>query len=301
MGAQPSRPRCTAFGFTAIVLWSTTVAFARSVSEAVGLLTSASLIYLIGGALALGHQALRGGLSGMRSLGARYLLGCGGLFVVYIVSLYLGLGLAVDRSQVLEIGLLNYLWPMLTLIFSVPILKTRASWWLLPGGLLGTAGIFLTLTQNQPFSWASFASNVANHTAPYLLGLTAGVSWALYNNLSRRWGTGDSGAVPAFMLATGALLAIARLFRPEQSTWDLQAAGELLFLAVAPNLAYVLWEQAMRKGDIIFVAAASYFTPYLATSIAIVYLGADAGPKLWAGCALIIAGAVVCKLSVRER
>ena len=190
---------------------------------------------------------------------------------------------------------------MLTLVFSVPILKMRASKWLVPGALVGTAGVFVTLTQGQPLSWAAFSDNLVHSRVPYLLGLTAGVSWALYNNLSRKWGTGDRGAAAIFMLATGGVLAIARtLLPPEQSVWDARVVGELLFLAIGPNLAYILWELALRKGDMILVVACSYFTPFFATGIAIVYLDAVAGPKLWLGCALIIAGAVICRFSLRE-
>lgn len=43
--------RATAFGVLAIVLWSTTVAFSRSLAEQVGVLTAASSIYLLAGLL----------------------------------------------------------------------------------------------------------------------------------------------------------------------------------------------------------------------------------------------------------
>jgi len=296
----------TALGFAAILLWSTTVAFGRSLSEQLGTLTAASLIYLLGGLVSSGYQAVGGKLAALRSLDRRYLWGCGSLFVLYMASLYLALGLARTRSQVLEVGLMNYLWPMGTVLLSVPILKLKASAALVPGALAATAGVFLAMTQNQALSWSSFHANVrhfvgADNGLPHVLGATAALSWALYSTLSRRWaGDAAGGAVSLFMLATGLVLGLARLFVPETTHWTARSLAELLYMVVGSNLAYVFWERAMRRGDIVLVASGSYLTPLLSTIVSILYLGAAAGVRLWAGCALVIAGAVTCRLSVRE-
>ena len=291
----------TALGFAAILLWSTTVAFGRSLSEQVGTLTAASLIYLVGGGIGAGYQAARGRLGTLRTLNPRYLYGCGSLFVIYIASLYTALGLARTRSQVLEVGLMNYLWPMLTVLLSVPILKLDASAALVPGALAATAGVFLATTQNQPLSWASFQADLAQNSLPYVLGATAALSWALYSTLSRRWaGSAAGDAVSLFMLATGLVLGAARLLAPEATQWTPRALAELLYMIVGSNLAYVFWERAMRRGDIVLVASGSYLTPLLSTMVSTLYLGAAAGIRLWIGCALVIAGAITCRLAVRE-
>ena len=292
----------TILGIVAIVLWGTTIAFARSLTEQIGPITSVSLIYLIGGTFGCGYLIARGKLrENFTSLNPQYLLGCGGLFVLYMVCFYLAIGLATNRSQVLEVGLVNYLWPMLTLLVSVQILKMRASIFLVPGAIVATTGVFLATTQNQPISWQSFQTNLTQNCTPYILALIAAVSWALYSTLSRKWaGDADNGAVSVFMLATGVILGLARLFSPEQTNWTGRAVLELFYMAIGPNLAYVFWERAMRKGDIILVASCSYLTPFLSTVISCCYLGVLAGVKLWVGCVLIIAGAIVCKLSVKE-
>lgn len=292
----------TALGFAAILLWSTTVALSRSLAEQVGTLTAASLIYLLGGVLGCGYQVIGGKL--WKALGAlriEYLLGCGGLFAFYEACLYLALGLARDRSQVLEVSLLNYLWPMLTLLLSVPLLHMRASAWLIPGILVAFAGVLFATTQDQPLSWASFSSNLAQNSTPYLLGALAGLSWGLYSTLSRRWaGNAPEGAVPVFMLATGLLLGIGRLLAAEGTRWTGRAVLELLFMAVSSNLAYVFWDRAMRGGDMPLVASFSYLTPLLSIAASSLYLGVGIGGRLWIGCALVISGAIVCKLALRE-
>jgi drug/metabolite transporter (DMT)-like permease len=300
----------TTLGLAAILLWSTSVALSRSLGEQLGPLTTASLIYLIGGALGTAVLALSGKLPALRALPRRYLYGCGGLFVLYMASLYLGLGLADTHSQVLQVGLLNYLWPTLTVLLSVPILRLRARPLLVPGALLATAGVFLATTQGQPLNWntaplARGWANLGRSSLPYLLGLSAAFSWALYSTLSRRWAGKAAGqtagqAVPLFMLGTGLVLGTARLLSTEQTHWTARAGAELAYMVVGSNLAYAFWERAMRRGDIVLVAAASLFTPLLSTLVSMLYLGVRPGPRLWIGCALVIAGAAICKANVQE-
>lgn len=76
---------------------------------------------------------------------------------------------------------------------------------------------------------------------------------------------------------------------------------ELVYMMIFPTaLGYVFWDEAMRKGRIILVASLSYLTPLLSAIIATTYLGVRAGWNLWIGCILVVAGAAVCKLSVKE-
>ena len=103
------------------------------------------------------------------------------------------------------------------------------------------------------------------------------------------------------MLAAGICLLVASLFVHEEMTITGRAVAELIYLAIASNLAYVFWELAMRRGEIILVAACSYLTPLLSTVITCLYLGTPAGAKLWIGCEAVVAGAIVCKMSVKPQ
>jgi drug/metabolite transporter (DMT)-like permease len=291
----------TFLGLAAILLWSTSVAFGRSLGEQLGPLTTASLIYLIGGAFGSGYFALTGRLRALWRLPRRYLYGCGSLFVLYTASLYLALGLVETRTQVLQVGLMNYMWPTLTVLLSVPILGLQASPLLLPAAGLATAGVFLATTQGQPMAWAAFQANLADNSLPYFLGLTAALSWALYSVLSRRWASQEAGqAVPLFMLCTGILLGLARLLVVEDTQWTARSLAELAYMIVGSNLAYAFWERAMRHGNLVLVATSSYFTPLLSTLVSTLYLGATPDARLWIGCVMVVGGAIGCNLTVRD-
>jgi drug/metabolite transporter (DMT)-like permease len=292
----------TLLGLTAIVFWSTTIGLSRSLIEKIGPLTSASLIFLFGGAFGCAYLLIRGQfINKLKNLSKYYLFGCGCLFAFYEFCLYIALGLASSRSQVLEVSLLNYLWPALTLILSIPILKMKSSFLLVPGCFLAFLGAFLAIMQNQPFSFHALLLNLINNYPPYILGLIAAISWGLYSTLSRKWaGHAEKGAVSLFMLSTGIMLGFLRYVVGEESTWTFRTFIELIYMAIFPSLAYVFWESAMRKGDIILVASFSYLTPLLSTMVTCLYLNIHAGLKLWVGCILVIGGAMLCKFSLRE-
>jgi drug/metabolite transporter (DMT)-like permease len=230
-----------------------------------------------------------------------YLFGCGALFVGNMVATYLAIGWAANRQQVLEIGLLNYLWPALTLVFSLAILRKKATWVLVPGTLLALAGIFLVLTQGARVSWASFAGNLAGNPIAYALALSAAVSWALYSNLTRRWaGQQEEGAVALFLPVTALAFIVMACVFDEPREWSPRCAVEIAFLGFATYLGYILWDNAMRRGNVVMVAAGSYLTPLCSTIVCCLYLSVTPGPQLWMGCAVLILGSFLSWRAVSD-
>ena len=208
-----------------------------------------------------------------------YLLVCGGLFITYIVTVQTGIGFARDRQQAIEVILLNYLWPGLTMALSVPLQGRRARWWLVPGVLLGLVGAALGVASGRGVSGWQMLENLRVAPMPYVLGTAAAVSWALYSNLSRRLaGEGKASGVPVFLLASGVAMGLMHLFSAEQMHWGRQVQWELLYSALLPGLlAYTFWEVAMRRGQMGLVVAVSYLTPLLATVVTCYYLAGAAG------------------------
>jgi drug/metabolite transporter (DMT)-like permease len=292
-------------GITAVLLWSTTIAFSRSLTEQLGTFNAAALIYLLAGVFGLAFMFAKspGAILQMFRLPSLYLWGCGFLFVVYICALYLAVGASINREQVLAVGLINYLWPGLSLVFSIPILGKRPLPWLPVGIITALIGVWLAMTGGDTSSQQQVRALFDEGSfLPYALALVAAVAWGLYTNLSRRWGgeTGQ-GAVPLFLLASGLVLGAFRLITPEESTWGISTGLELVYLALFPGmLAYVLWDLAVRKGSIIFAASFSYLTPLLSTIVSAIVLAVLPGPGVWAGAILVISGAVICKYAILD-
>jgi len=294
----------TIFGILAILFWGTTIAFSRSLTEQLGPLTAASWIYLLSGIWGCIYSISKsGGIKKTFQLPILYLIGCGALFIIYTVSLYLAVGLAFSREQVIEVSIINYLWPGLTLVFSLPILHKKGRITLIPGVVLAFSGFYLATVNSGMFSWEVFKGNFQVNYFPYLLAFVAAISWGLYSNLVRRWaGHTEGGAVPLFLLVTGLILTTIRFMFPEESSWTARVVAELLYMSVFPTfLAYFFWDRAMRKGKIILVASLSYFTPLLSIIISSLYLQVVIKPSLWIACGLVIAGAVICKFSIIDK
>ena len=292
----------TGLGFLAILLWSLSVALARSLTEEVGTVTTAFLVFSGGGLLSLAIFCAQGRIrERFIEFGGLYLMVCGTLFVLCLSSFYLALGFAADHVQVLTVALVNYLWPTLILVFSIPLLKTRARLALIPAVLIVTLGEALALLQGQDIRWSALLSTLTRGRLPLGLALVAAVTWGLYSNLSRRFGgKAGSGAVPFFMLATGLIMGIYRLFVAETPHWSGRALIELASLVLATSFGYIFWDRAMRKGNILLVVAASYLIPLLSTCFACAYLGVPPRAGILLAAALIVAGAVLAKGSVRE-
>jgi drug/metabolite transporter (DMT)-like permease len=291
----------TLLGIAAVLLWSSTMGVSRSLVEQLGPMTAAACIYLVSGSIGTVFLVARGGLPVVRRMPALYLYGCGAMVVVYLVLIYLAIGLAPTREQVIGVGIINYLWPMLTLLFSVPVLRKRAGPLLVPGAALAFAGAVLASTGGQ-LSAAGFLKDLGGGSAPYLFALVAAVLWGLYSNLSRRWAGAEEGSAMAiWLLAAGVALAVLRLFFHEQPHWAARTYYELAYMALLPALlAYAFWDYSMRRGNLVLVAAVAYLAPVLSTTFTSYYLHVPAARGLWVACVLVVAGAVVCKLSVKE-
>lgn len=287
---MPPRGISTLAGLGAIVLWSATVPLARGLSEHVGPVTGAAAVYGVSGGLALGSRLHRRQGRPPRN----YTVVCGPLFVVYAVLLYLAVGRAVDRQQVLGIGLVNYLWPALTVVLSTWLPGRRARWFLWPATVLALAGVVLALTHATTLSWSAFAGNVEGNPVAYGMALVAAVCWALYSTLTQRWAKdSESGAVDLFLILTAFTFAVMMVLGDERAQWSRAAAGEAVFLGLATFAGYRWWDYAMRRGDAGLVAAASYLTPLLSTLTGCLYLGVMPGSRLWIGCVVLIAGSVL--------
>jgi drug/metabolite transporter (DMT)-like permease len=195
--------------------------------------------------------------------------------------------------------LINYLWPVLTVVLSLVLLKKKATWILTPGTLLALAGVSLVVTHGTSVTWQSLAGNLTANPAAYLLALAAAGCWAMYSNLTHRWAAGHrEGAVALFLPVTGAVLLVICCFLDEPRQWSYRAVMESLVLGITTYAAYALWDTAMRRGNMLIVAAASYLTPLFSTIVSCVYLTVVPGTRLWAGCCVLVLGSLLSWHSV---
>ena len=192
------------------------MAFARSLAEQLGVLTSGAIMFLVGGTISLAYQWWKErSLDFLGRSSRKYLLGCGAIFVTNVVTLELAIGLATNRTQTIVVGLINYMWPAISLVLAPVFLKKKVRWFLPVGLVLAFGGIYLASTQGSLLNPGEILSQPGTLLA-YGLAAVAAVTLGLYSNLSKKWaGDQDSGSVPLFLLVSGLLMGLFRLLIPE--------------------------------------------------------------------------------------
>lgn len=279
-----------AAGILAILLWSATVGLFRSIGEALGPVGGPAIIFTVSGLLVV----LCTGIPAIRATDRKYLFVSGLLFVAYEISLALSIGYAHDRNQAMEVGMINYLWPSLTMLFAVLLRQQAAAIALLaPGIALAFLGIIWVMKGNDAFSVARFTGNLADNPLAYGLAFLAAFLWAAYSVLARRYGNGKS-AVGLFLLATAGLLWV-RYFLGEQPPmqFSMHAAAEVMVLGTFTAIAYSAWNFGIQRGGIGLLAALSYFTPVLSSLLASVWLAVTPPWTFWVGVAMVTAGSLM--------
>lgn len=293
---QASSSQATATGLIAIILWSTSVGLFRSITEHFGPLGGAALIYTVSATC----LCLIRGLPKPGSLPTGYLFVGGALFIGYEICLALAIGLAHTRSQALELGLINYLWPCLTIVLSLWINGQRSSRWLWPGLGVTLCGIVLVMQDGTGGSLASMGDNILSNPLAYGLAFTAAIVWALYCNVTRRYSGGKS-AVSLFFCASATLLWIMYLLSDSPAlSFSLASTLPLLFMGIATAAAYSAWNYGIQQGNMTLLATASYFTPVSSALLASLWLGLHPSLAFWQGVAMVVAGSLICWLATRR-
>lgn len=297
-----NNPRiCSIAGIMSILFWSSTIGISRKVTEDIGAIRSGFYIFLTGGILGfIYNYILRKKLRELLALKKSYILICGGLFVLYMVCFYLAVGLAKSRQAAIEVGIINYFWPALTLLFSAPILKTRLKPIIIPGIIIAIAGIVLATSRGEISSFASISDRITHNAVAYILAFTAAISWALYSNLSRLLSPdSDVEASALFMVFSAVIFYILNLYFDEPEVWTTATYINIVYLIIFPTiLAYQFWEMAMTKGDMLLVAEVSYLTPVISTIASCIILSVFPDMSLWTGASLVIAGALLSRKGV---
>lgn len=295
MPALPSRTRATLFGLLAIVLWSSVVGLIRSVSEGLGPIGGAAMIYSVSAVFLL--VAL--GVPKWRSFPRPYLIVGSLLFVSYEICLSLSLGYANTRLQAIEVGMINYLWPCFTVLMALALNGQQAKWWLLAGLLLSLFGIGWIMSGEGGWSPAQMLANVRSNPLSYGLAFSGAVIWALYCNLTKKIAQGSNGVV-LFIVLTALALWLKYAFSSESGMqFSACVIVTLLCAGVAMGAGYAAWNVGILHGNMTLLATVSYFTPVLSAVFAALVLHTSLTVNFWQGVAMVTLGSLICWRATR--
>ena len=295
MSSLPTQYKATLLGLLAILLWSSVVGLIRSVSEGLGPIGGAAMIYSVSAVFLL--LALR--MPNLRLFPRPYLLLGSLLFVSYEICLSLSLGYANTRLQAIEVGMINYLWPCFTVLMALVFNGQKAKWWLLPGLLLSLFGIGWIMSGEGGWSPAQMLENVRSNPLSYLLAFGGAVIWALYCNLTKKIAQGHNGVV-LFITLTAVALWLKYAFSSESGMqFTLPVTLTLLCAGMAMGAGYAAWNVGILRGNMTLLATASYFTPVLSAVFAALVLDTALTANFWQGVVMVTAGSLICWRATR--
>lgn len=286
----------TFYGVVSILLWSTIVGLVRSASENFGAVGGAALIYSLGTAILVVFM----GFPKIRAYPKRYLIWGTLLFVSYEMCFVLALGLAKDRQQAIELGMVNYLWPSFTIALAVLFNRQRFTLLLGIGLLLAFAGLIWVISGDQPISVAAIADNISSNPLSYILAFIGAVLWAFYSNVTKRISGGHNGMV-LFFLLTAIGLWILFAFEPnKQFNISWHSITLLLVASLATGGANALWTLAVIRGNVALLGTLSYFTPVISTAFSSILLSTALTLGFWQGVVMVTLGSIICFLATRR-
>ncbi len=281
--------KATLTGMLAPLCWGTTVGLVRTITEQFGLSAGLTFLYAFIVIMLLGVL----GVPKLGQFPKKYLLF--GLpwanlcSILFCVSMYM----CQNERQTVEVGMVNYMWPCLVVLFAVIINHQKARWWLTPALLISVCGIMIVTGGERGADIKGMLHNIGQNPYCYFLAFLGAVSWGIYSNLTRRFAAGANPTILIFFID----------FLIFGSLWlcgwgcisGVNAFGWLSVVigAVALGGGYAAWNYGIAKGNITILAVSSYFTPVLSCIFASIWIGATLSVNLIVGVSILVLGSIL--------
>ena len=273
------------YAISAVVIWSTLAAVAKSILTVIPTFEALFLSSLIASIFLLVQQGVRGGLQVFRAYDGRSYLAMAGLGFVGLF-VYSGLyfyGLTQLTSQ--EACILNYLWPMMIVLFAALLLGEQITLRTAAALLLSFSGV-LVLTLGKE------GRADGNAVLGALACVLAAVCYGLFCVLNKQrnidqtvmmimaWGTTAFCSLPVTLLVE------------EWVTLSWTQWLGLLWLGVFIDaVGYLWWAMALQGArNSAMVANLAYFVPLLSLVVSAITLGEEMSSAAFLALVLIMGG-----------
>ncbi len=217
-------------------------------------------------------------------------LGAMGIFLYYFL-LYYGMELLQDPDKAF---IINYLWPLATVLFACVILKEKFTALKGLAILLSFFGVMLTTTGG------SLAMNNTQLIGA-LFCVLAATAYGLFSVLNKRCNYDNYIAMMFFYLATFLISGVYLLMRGEPISLTLWQGLGLAYNGICTYaIAYTLWAVALAFGDTAKISNLAYMTPFLSMVWTGLYY--QRLPNLFSilGLICIVAGILIQNIKIKK-
>ena len=278
------RRRATLVGAGAVFLWGS-LAILTTLTGEIQPFQIVATAFFVAFLLALIKWIIRGEslTAPFRQTSLAWAVGVGGLFGYHFLIF-----LALKISPPVQANLINYLWPLMIVLFSALLpgqtLRPRH----IAGALAGFSGACLLVTGGNTLMPAP------EYIPGYVAALAAGLVWTGYSLASSRLTSVSTNAIGAFclvaaILSTGAHILFETTVAPSTGEWV-----ALVCLGLGPaGGAFFLWDWGLKRGHVRALGGIAYTAPLSSTALLILFGPAVLTATIAISAILIIGGAIL--------
>lgn len=287
----------TLIGFSAILLWSTIIGLLKKFSANIGADLAVLCMYSLSAVLLFALFRI----PNLKQIPRNYLYGATALFVIYEICFSYAIALAQTAQQAIEISLVNYLWPSMTILMLIIFKELKFNILVILGLSISLAGVFYIQTGNGSIDFSAVLANVQTNPLSYGLAFIGASLWSLYCVVTKKYSQGHN-PITLFFIATSAVLWLKMLvLHPEQLAQivhiDAMTFMYMLMVSIVTGLGYAAWNMGINQGNITMLVTLSYFSPIFSSVMSMWILQTSLSPTFWIGAMMVTLGSFVCWIS----
>lgn len=292
-----SKNLATLIGLSAILQWSSIVGLLKKISFSLGAELAVLLMYTLSTCILLIFFKI----PNLKLISKKYLIFSTLLFVIYELCFSYAIALAQTAQQAIEVSLVNYLWPGLTVAMLIFFKEIKFNVFVIVGLAISLSGIILIQTGQGALTWSNILSNILENPISYILAFVGATLWSLYCVITKKYSDGHN-PISFFFVAISIVLWTKYLWSHGLSLnaipeVELTTIGLLGIVSVVMALGYAAWNIGIIKGNITILVTLSYFSPVISTLISMFILQTNLPTEFWYGVILVTSGSLVCWIS----
>ena len=292
-----TRNIATLIGFSAILQWSSIVGLLKKVSFVIGADLAVTFMYSLSAVLLL--VLFR--IPNLKKIPRVYLISASILFLIYELCFSYAIALAQTAQQAIEISLVNYLWPSMTVAMLILFRELKFNVLVILGLCISLSGIVYIQTGNGSLDWHTVLNNMQSNPISYLLAFMGALLWSIYCVITKKYSGGHNPIALFFLIITVVLWLKMGFLHPELiqhfPAIDLHTLGYMLMVSIVTGLGYAAWNIGINQGNITLLVTLSYFSPIFSSVISMWILQTQLSTTFWQGAFLVTFGSFVCWIS----
>ena len=280
---------------TTVILWSTLPSVSKLIINELSPMSATFYASLIAAVTLLVINLIRGGAGFYKvyKLHDYARIACMGFLGLFCYTSLYYLGLSRLTSQIA--GIINYMWPIMIVLFSCIILRERLTGRKLAAMLISFSGMIIICAQGLFGGGESFSR------IGMVCCFLAAVCYGIYSAFNKKYDYDQwivlNVAFAVTALFSGAYCAISDDF----GTLSLSMIPGLLWIGIFVNaIAYVLWGMAVNQGETARISILAYICPFLSLIFGRLLLDEHISMSALAGLVFIVGGVFV-QMDLRGR